>query len=108
MAELEHIQKKQEEESKMADIPLPSERSPKSPKGINLSLIADLDGSVGCTSNWLSDSGFHPSRVQQHSFMEIDHEMFSIVILSLLLIQEGPLSVFRKSMCTSTGYRLED
>ena len=47
MAELENIQKKQqEEESKMADIPLPAERGgPKCPKGINLSLIADLGGS---------------------------------------------------------------
>ena len=29
------------------------------------------------------------SPCQQHSFMEIDHEIFSTVILSLLLIQEG-------------------
>ena len=32
--------------------------------------------------------GLDPT-VQQHSFMEIDHEIFSTVILSLLLIQEG-------------------
>ena len=30
---------------------------------------------------------------QQHSFMEIGHEIFYTVILSLLLIQEGQLSV---------------
>ena len=29
----------------------------------------------------------------QHSFMEIDREIFSMVIFSLLLIQEGQLSV---------------
>ena len=37
---------------------------------------------------------------QQHSFMEIDHEIFSMVILSLLLIQEGQLSVIGKRMYT--------
>ena len=37
--------------------------------------------------------GFNPSRGQQHSFVEIDHEIFSTVNLSLPLIQEGQLSV---------------
>ena len=32
----------------------------------------------------------------QHSFIEIDREIFSTVILSLLLIQEGQLSVSGK------------
>ena len=32
-----------------------------------------------------------PSQVQQPSFVEIDHEIFSKVILSLLLIQKGQL-----------------
>ena len=41
-----------------------------------------------------------PRRGQHHSFMEIDHEIFSTVILSLLLIQEGQLSVSGKGMCT--------
>ena len=36
-------------------------------------------------------------------FMEINHEIFSMVILSLPLIQEGQLSVSVKRMCTSTG-----
>ena len=40
------------------------------------------------------------------SSMEIDHEIFSMVILSLLLIQEGQLSVSGERMCTSTGYRI--
>ena len=34
------------------------------------------------------------------SFVEIDHEIFSTVILSLPLIQEGQLSVSGKRMCT--------
>ena len=45
---------------------------------------------------------------QQHSFMEIDHEIFSTVILSLLLIQEGWLSVSCKRMCTILVNCLED
>ena len=36
-------------------------------------------------------AGSTPGR--QHSFVEIDHEIFSMVILSLSLIQEGQLSV---------------
>ena len=35
--------------------------------------------------------------------LEIDHEIFSAVILSHLLVQEGQLSVSGKIMCTSTG-----
>ena len=45
---------------------------------------------------------FNPCWVWQHSFVEIDHEIFSTVILSLLLIQEGQLSVSGERMCTST------
>ena len=37
---------------------------------------------------------------QQHSFMEIDHEIFSMVLLILPLIQEGQLSVSGERMCT--------
>ena len=37
-----------------------------------------------------------------------DDEIFSTVILSLPLIQEGQLPVTGKRMCTSTGNRLED
>ena len=44
----------------------------------------------------------------QHSFMEIDHEIFSMVILSLLLIQVGQLSVSGKGMCTILFNHLED
>ena len=44
----------------------------------------------------------------QHSFVEIDHEIFSAVILSLLLIQEGQLSVSGERMCTVLVNHLED
>ena len=44
--------------------------------------------------------GFDPRRGRQHSFVEIDHEIFSTVILSLPLIQEGQLSVSGERMCT--------
>ena len=43
-----------------------------------------------------------------HSFVEIDHEIFSTVILSLPLIQEGQLSVSGGRMCTILVNRLED
>ena len=33
----------------------------------------------------------------------IDHEIVSLIIFSLLLIQEGQLSVSGKRMCTITG-----
>ena len=60
-----------------------------------ITLPAGLDGLVGCTSNWCSKGlWFNPHQVWQHSFIEIDHEIFFVVILSLLLIQEGQLSVF--------------
>ena len=42
----------------------------------------------------------YPRRGRQHSFVEIDHEIFSMVILSLPLIQEVQLSVSGKRMCT--------
>ena len=51
---------------------------------------------------------FNPRRGQQHSFVEIDHEIFSMVILSLPLIQEGQLSVSGERMCTILVNRLED
>ena len=42
------------------------------------------------------------------SFVDIDHEIFSTVILSLPLIQEGQLSVSGERMCTILVNRLED
>ena len=44
----------------------------------------------------------------QYSFMELDHEIVSEVIISLPLIQEGQLSVSGERMCTILVNRLED
>ena len=52
--------------------------------------------------------GFKPRRGRQHSFVEIDHEIFSMVILFLPLIQEEQLSVSGERMCTILVNRLED
>ena len=68
-------------------------------------LVAQLDA----PSDWRPGGrGFSPRRGRQHSFVEIDHEIFSTVILSLPLIQEGQLSVSGERMCTILVNRLED
>ena len=68
-------------------------------------LVAQLDA----PSDWRPGRReFNPRRGQQHSFIEIDHEIFSMVILSFLLIQEGQLSVSGKRMCTVLVNRPED
>ena len=61
--------------------------------------MAHLDAS----SDWRPGGrGLNPRQGRQHSFVEIDNEifseMFSTVILSLLLIQEGQLSVSGERM----------
>ena len=69
---------------------------------------AGLGGS-DAPSDWRPGGrGFNPRRGRQHSFVEIDHEIFSTVILSLPLIQEGQLSVSGERMCTILVNRLED
>ena len=56
-------------------------------------------GSVECASDWRSRGrGFNPHRVQQHSFVETAHEIFSTVILPHPLIREGQLSVSGERM----------
>ena len=52
--------------------------------------------------------GFNPRRGWQHSFVKFDHKIFSTVILSLPLIQEGQLSVSGERMCIVLVNRLED
>ena len=67
--------------------------------------VAQLDA----PSDWRPGGrGFNPRRGRQPSFMEIDHEIFSMVILSLPLIQEGQLSVSGERMRTIMVNRLED
>ena len=70
-----------------------------------MALVAQLD-----VPSDLKPGGrrFNPSRGRQHSFVEIDREIFSTVILFLPLIQEGQLSVSGKRMCTILVNRLED
>ena len=70
--------------------------------------MAGLGGS-DAPSDWRPGGrGFNPHRGRQHSFMEIDHEIFSTVILSLPLNQEGQLSVSAERMCTILVDRLEN
>ena len=45
---------------------------------------------------------------RQHPLVEIDHEIFSMVILSLQLIREGQLSVSGERMYTILVNRLKD
>ena len=67
--------------------------------------VAQLDA----PSDWRSGGrGFNLRRGRQNSFVEIDHEIFSTVILSLPLIQEGQLSVSGERMCTILVNRLGD
>ena len=51
---------------------------------------------------------FNPRQGRQHSFVEIDREIFSTVTLSLPLIQEGQLSVSSERMCIILVNSLED
>ena len=70
-----------------------------------LALVAQLDA----PSDWRPGGrGFNPRRGRQYSFVEIDHEIFSTVILSLPLIEDGQLSVSGERMCTILVNRLED
>ena len=71
--------------------------------------LACLGGSVGCAVRLETRrSRVRPRRGRQHSFVGIDCEIFSTVILSLPLIQEGQLSVSGERMCTILVNRLED
>ena len=64
---------------------------------------------LNAPSDWRPGGrGFNPRQGRQHSFVEIDHEIFSTFILSLPLIQEGQLSVSGERMCTILVKCLED
>ena len=64
--------------------------------------VAQLDA----PSDW-RPGGRRFNRGRQHSFVKIDYEIFSTVILSLPLVQEGQLSVSGERMCTILVNRLE-
>ena len=73
------------------------------------SLFSALVAQLDAPSDWRPGGHrFNSRRGRQHSFAEIDHEIFSTVILSLPLIQEGQLSVSGERMCTILVNRLED
>ena len=69
-----------------------------------LASVAELDAclTVDQAVVGLTHSG------RQHSFMEINHEIFSMVFLSLPLIKEGQLSVSGESIHTILVNRLEN
>ena len=74
----------------------------------NLS-TAGLGGSVGCAVRLETRRSWVRPPPRSATFLvEIDHEIFSTVILSLPLIQEGQLSVSGETMCTILVNRLED
>ena len=55
--------------------------------------VAQLDA----PSDWRPGGrGYNPSWGRQHSFVEIDHEIFSTVILSLPLTQKGSCQFLAK------------
>ena len=72
-------------------------------------VLASLGGSVGCMSDWLSGGyGLEPCWVGNILSWRFNHEIFSTVILSLPLIQEGQLSVSGERMGTILVNCLED
>ena len=70
--------------------------------------MAQLDAPSDWRPGGRGFNRFNPRRGRQHSFVEIDHEILSTVILSLPLIQEGQLSVSGERMCTILVNHLED
>ena len=77
-------------------------------KAFNIQTPASM-AQLAAPSDWRPGGrGFNPHRGRQHSFVEIDHEIFSTVILSLPLIQEGQLSVSGERMSTILVNLLED
>ena len=68
---------------------------------------AGLGGSVGCAIRLETRRSRVKPPPRSATFFR-DHEIFSMVILSLPLIQEGHLSVSGERMCTILVNRLED
>ena len=57
---------------------------------MNFKDVPRTQAQLDAPSDWRPGGwGFNPRRGRQQSFVEIDHEIFSTVILSLPLIQEG-------------------
>ena len=67
--------------------------------------MAQLDA----PSDWRPGGrGFNPRRGRQHSFVEIGHDIFSMVILSLPLIQRRAVVSFWPKNVHNTGERLRE
>ena len=78
-------------------------------RSVSQYLLAGLSGLVGCAVRLDQEvAGSNPTKVGNILSWRFDHEIFSTVIHSLLLIQEGQLSVSGKRMCTILVNRLED
>ena len=71
-------------------------------------VVADLGGSVGCAVRLQTRKSQVQPPPRSATFFRGDYEIFSTVILSLPLIQEGQLSVSGERMCTILVNRLED
>ena len=67
-----------------------------------------LGGSVGCAVRQETRRLRVQPPPRSATFVEIDHEIFSMVSLSLPLNQEGQLSVSGERMCTILVNCLED
>ena len=63
----------------------------------------EMKFSIYCNFVLCFRNGFALYRLWQHSFVKIHREIYSMIILSLLLIQKEQWSVSGKRMCTSTG-----
>ena len=80
-----------------------------SKKEINEKPVTGLGGTFGCAVRLETGRSLNRSPPdRQHSFVAIDHKIFSTVILTLPLIEEGQLSVSGERMCTILADRLED
>ena len=74
----------------------------------NICFCGEKEKYLPDTHSYPGGCGFNPRRGRQHSFVEIDHEIFSTIILSLPPIQEGQLSVSGERICTILVNPLED
>ena len=66
---------------------------------VHPALVFPSDAHQTCSGGY----GFDHCQIRQQSFVEIVHEIFSMVILSLLLIQEGQFLLSGELMCLITG-----
>ena len=59
-----------------------------------LDWLSQVHSKVGSLSDWRSRGHKFESQLSHITFMEIDHEIISTVILPLELLEEGQLSVY--------------